>query len=234
MQIICKDRLRQLKLERDPSLAAQQGQSSNATVEADIARLLEGKSFEQLTALETTVRGKLTSGEPIDVDYWEGLLRSLETWKAKVREISEGFLEMTSGRLIGSVPLSNPFQSRLHQIHLVVIQNRLEQLRHRQREQALKVQEELGGTLANEGTTSGVYGGDMRAEAVEEDAEEEEVAEEVGEPYDREMSPELLEPKKLPFEDRALPIVNEEDDLRALVSEMMVICPRRANCDATR
>ncbi len=84
MQIICKDRLRQLKLERDPHLAAAQGQSSNANVEGDIARLLEGKTFEQLTALETTVRGKLTSGEPIDVDYWEGLLRSLETWKAKV------------------------------------------------------------------------------------------------------------------------------------------------------
>jgi hypothetical protein len=24
------------------------------------------------------------SKEPIDVDYWEGLLRSLEVWKAKV------------------------------------------------------------------------------------------------------------------------------------------------------
>jgi hypothetical protein len=84
MQIICRDRLRQLKLERDPHLAAAQGQSSNATVEADIARLLEGKSFDQLNALESTVRAKLSSGEPIDVDYWEGLLRSLEVWKAKV------------------------------------------------------------------------------------------------------------------------------------------------------
>lgn len=85
MQIICNDRLKVLREERDPNHAAAQGQSSNAVVEADIARLLEGKSYDQLTALEATVRGKLSSREPIDVDYWEGLLRSIEVWKAKVR-----------------------------------------------------------------------------------------------------------------------------------------------------
>jgi hypothetical protein len=80
------------------------------------------------------------------------------------------------------------------------------------------VQEELGGKLASE-ASAGVYGGDMRAEEVEEDADAEEVVyEEEAEPYDREMSPEAVEPKNLPYEDRSLPIVNAEDDLRALVS----------------
>lgn len=84
MLLICEDRLRQLNLERNPNIAAAQGQSSNAVVESDIARLLEGKSFDQLLALEENVKSKLASREPIDVDYWEGLLRSLQVWKAKV------------------------------------------------------------------------------------------------------------------------------------------------------
>ena len=84
MLLICEDRLRQLNLERDPNIAAVHGQSSNALIEADITRLLEGKSFEQLLALENNVKSKLASREPIDVDYWEGLLRSLQVWKAKV------------------------------------------------------------------------------------------------------------------------------------------------------
>lgn len=84
MAVICADRLRQLNLERNPNLAAAQGQSSNALVEADISRLLEGKSYEQLLGLEENVKTKLASREPIDVDYWEGLLRSLQVWKAKV------------------------------------------------------------------------------------------------------------------------------------------------------
>lgn len=32
----------------------------------------------------TQIQGKLGSGEPIDVDYWEGLLKKLIVWKAKV------------------------------------------------------------------------------------------------------------------------------------------------------
>jgi hypothetical protein len=35
------------------------------------------------------------SKEPIDVDYWEGLLRSLEVWQAKV-----GSDEREFGRLV--------------------------------------------------------------------------------------------------------------------------------------
>jgi hypothetical protein len=85
-------------------------------------------------------------------------------------------------------------QSKLHQIHVVVIKNRLEQLRQKQRQQALKVQEELGGTMASSSVLANA------TEISEADAEE------------------LLDPARLPQEDRNMPIVDEEDELRALVS----------------
>ncbi|GHJ88471.1 hypothetical protein NliqN6_4873 [Naganishia liquefaciens] len=188
MLLICEDRLRQLNLERDPNIAAAQGQSSNALVEADITRLLEGKSFDQLLALENNVKSKLASREPIDVDYWEGLLRSLQVWKAK---------------------------SKLHQIHVAVIQNRLEQLRQKQRTQALRVQEELGGTITNMAIAAATEVTEEEAAAAE---EEEEI-----ESYSRDMSPELLDPASLPQEDRNLPIVDEEDELRALFTSRHLI-----------
>lgn len=101
----------------------------------------------------------------------------------------------------------------------MVIQNRLEQLRQRQREQALKVQEELGGTLAE--ATEAVAGRAIRQDAIDEALaadKEAEVVEEVEE-YSREMSPEVVAHKSLSSDDRGLPIVNEEDDMRALVSD---------------
>lgn len=54
-----------------------------SSVASDIDRLLAPKSFEELEALEKQITKKLNSGEPIDVDYWEQLLRSLTVWKAK-------------------------------------------------------------------------------------------------------------------------------------------------------
>jgi hypothetical protein len=86
MQKICEDNIRKQNLQRDPSLRNAQSGSANSAVESDIARLLEGKTHEQLLALEQNVRMKLARAnrEPIDVDYWEGLLSSMEVWKAKV------------------------------------------------------------------------------------------------------------------------------------------------------
>lgn len=101
-------------------------------------------------------------------------------------------------------------QSKLHQIHVAVIQNRLEQLRQKQRTQALRVQEELGGTITNMAIAAATEVTEEEAAAAEEEEEIEE--------YSRDMSPELLDPASLPQEDRNLPIVDEEDELRALVS----------------
>ena len=60
------------------------GMEAAAAVEADINALLQGKSYDHLVALQKQIQTKLASGEPIDVEYWEGLLKKLLVWKAKV------------------------------------------------------------------------------------------------------------------------------------------------------
>lgn len=76
--VVCKDRLDRIESNERIGLAA------TAAVEADIAALLSGKTYEDLSALQRRIQEKLTSGEPVDTDYWEGLLKKLLVWKAKV------------------------------------------------------------------------------------------------------------------------------------------------------
>lgn len=60
------------------------GIEAAAAVESDINALLSGKSYDDLVSLQRRIQEKLTSGEPVDTDYWEGLLKKLLVWKAKV------------------------------------------------------------------------------------------------------------------------------------------------------
>lgn len=78
MMVICKDRLDRIKSNE------RTGVESAAAVESEITALLSGKTYEQLVALQRQVQEKLSSGEPVDIDYWEGLLKKLLVWKAKV------------------------------------------------------------------------------------------------------------------------------------------------------
>ncbi len=63
------------------------GAEAAAAVEGDITALLRGKSYDHLVILQKQIQAKLASGEPIDVEYWEGLLKKLLVWKAKVCHI---------------------------------------------------------------------------------------------------------------------------------------------------
>lgn len=76
--IVCKDCLERLQANERMGLA------TAIAVESDITALLAGKSYEQLATLQRQIQDKLTSGEPVDTDYWEGLLKKLLVWKAKV------------------------------------------------------------------------------------------------------------------------------------------------------
>lgn len=118
MQIICNDRREQLK-PRGPEGRAV------SSVAADVDKLLAPKTYEQLEALEKQIRAKLRSNEPIDVDYWEQLLRSLLIWKAK---------------------------AKLKKVYQSVLDSRLEILRKQQEEDAhgvrTKLQEMLMGPAA--------------------------------------------------------------------------------------
>ncbi|KAG8713958.1 hypothetical protein FRC09_018156 [Ceratobasidium sp. 395] len=181
MMVVCKDRLDRLH-------------ASNANisaVESDITALLSGKSYEQLTQLQRQIQTKLSSGEPVDVDYWEGLLKSLLVWKAK---------------------------AKLKSLHETVVRNRLEQLRKRQRDEAFQAQSELLAAAASRTTN---FGGDMHAAAStsagapEPEAKEEEAAE----PYERGMSPELLDFSRLPYEERQVEMIDVVDDLVQLFAK---------------
>ena len=77
MMVVCKDWIEKLRADR----ARRDGL---VVVENDVSAILNGKSYEQLSQLQRQIQAKLTSGEPIDVEYWEGLLKHLLVWKAKV------------------------------------------------------------------------------------------------------------------------------------------------------
>lgn len=68
---------------------------------AEVDKLLGPKSLEELEKLEKQIRAKLASNEPIDTDYWDHLLRSLLTYKAraKLRKVSQSILDARSGGL---------------------------------------------------------------------------------------------------------------------------------------
>jgi hypothetical protein len=110
------------------------------------------------------------------------------------------------------------FQAKLNSIHEVVLMNRLEQFKKRQREDAAKLQAELGGVLVNRKAEADNFGGDMHAEVGEaEDADDEADEDDYVEEYDPDMSPAPVDLRTMMLEERRLPIVDEEDELRALV-----------------
>lgn len=83
---------------RDRRQQSQNGQPSArgvSSVSSDLDKLLGPKSLEELEKLEKQIRTKLASGEPIDTDYWEHLLKSLLTYKARanLRKVSQSIVE---------------------------------------------------------------------------------------------------------------------------------------------
>jgi hypothetical protein len=183
MMVVCKDRMDRTKADE------RMGAEAAAAVEADINSLLAGKSYDHLVALQKSIQTKLTSGEPVDVDYWENLLKKLLVWKAK---------------------------AKLKSFHEVVIRNRLELLRKRQRDEALQAQEEL---LA--GVVKSAQRGESRPDVVQQPTDVDTATTEPTEPYERTMSPELVDISKLSFEDRQAPIITVLEDKRDLVSSIV-------------
>ncbi|KAG6878249.1 hypothetical protein C0993_010021 [Termitomyces sp. T159_Od127] len=196
MMVVCKDRLEVLQAHQHTGVEAA------VAVESDIAALLSGKTYDDLTSLQRQVQNKLTSGEPVDTDYWEGLLKKLLVYKAK---------------------------AKLKSLHEVVVRNRLEQLRKRQRDEALQAQEELLAGVArsaskrwnNEVTPVEAY-------------EEEDIPIEELEEYDRSMSPKLIDITKLVPEERDVDIVTEAEALRALLEQRRAVASSRFVPKATQ
>ena len=114
MKVICKDR-------RQKSRGSGPEGRAVGSVLADVDRLLGPKTYGELETLEKQIVEKLNSNEPIDVDYWEQLLRSLTVWKAK---------------------------ARLKKVYQSVIDSRLHVLRKQQHEEADAIKTKLQVMLA--------------------------------------------------------------------------------------
>jgi len=78
MKIICRDRIDLLS----GSSRTARGVTS---VASDLDAMFRSKSYSELVTLESQIRSKLDSDHDIDVDYWEHLLKSLLSWKAKAK-----------------------------------------------------------------------------------------------------------------------------------------------------
>ncbi|TBU49583.1 mid region of cactin-domain-containing protein [Dichomitus squalens] len=187
MMVVTKDALDRIKQTQ------RMGATAAAAVEADITALLQGKSYEHLVQLQRQIQAKLTSGEPIDTDYWESLLKKLLVFKAK---------------------------AKLRTLHEVVVRNRLEQLRKHQRDEALQAQEEL---LA--GVAKSAQRGEARVVPADVAAQQD-AAEEV-EPYDRSMTPPLIDIRKLHHEERQIDILTTKEDLRYLLQQRRSVAGTR-------
>ncbi|TEB35352.1 hypothetical protein FA13DRAFT_1788001 [Coprinellus micaceus] len=187
LMVVCKDHLDKLK-ERE-----RVGHEAAMAVEEDISRLLNGKTYQELSSLQRRVQEKLGSGEPIDTEYWESLLKKLLVWKAK---------------------------SKLKTLHEVVVRNRLEQLRKKQRDEALQAQEELLAGVAkaaskpiSEVHVAGTALDDVSPEDVE--------------PYHRSMSPVPINIARLSLEERQIIIVSAVEDRRELLTQRRLVAGSR-------
>ncbi len=128
-----------------------------------------------------------------------------------------------SHRFLGQQPLKGR-QAKLRSLHEVVVRNRLEQLRKRQRDEALQAQEELLEGVANV-ASKGKFPPPTIEPAVGQQAVKEDV-----EPYERGMSPDLVDITKLPHDERQVDIVLESDDRDAMVGRVALSCPMRLMC----
>ncbi|KAF8826492.1 hypothetical protein HHX47_DHR5000340 [Lentinula edodes] len=181
MMVVCKDRLDSIKS------GQRMGIEAAKVVENDIAALLSGKTYNELASLQRQIQNKLTSGEPVDTDYWEALLKKI---------------------------LAN-----LKSLHEVVVRNRLEQLRKRQRDEALLAQEELLAGVAKTASSGPVPIPEPTVTLEPETA--------LIEPYDRSMSPTLIDITKLPTEERQIDIFTVDEDRRALMKLRRTVAASR-------
>lgn len=188
--IVSSASLENLRNERSIGTTAFAAQSrANASVKAQITQVLAGKSYDQLVALQGQVQRKLSSGAPVDVEYWEGLLKELIVWKAK---------------------------GKLRDMHEVVLNNRLEQLRRKQRDEAIRYKEEVKHALhlPSSNRLEEIEEGDE--EEVEMDlGEDEEVVAVEAEAWDPSLEPRAV--TKIPEELKAFEILHYDEEMQRLV-----------------
>ncbi|KAL8675198.1 MAG: hypothetical protein Q9168_000451 [Polycauliona sp. 1 TL-2023] len=91
LRVICQDHQERLA----PAMSHRRAGNS---VSADVDRLLAPKSAEELAVLKAQVNKKLQSNEPIDVEYWEQLLKNIAVYSAKAA-LNEIYTSVVQSRL---------------------------------------------------------------------------------------------------------------------------------------
>ncbi|CAH7673796.1 mid region of cactin-domain-containing protein [Phakopsora pachyrhizi] len=197
LQCVCNDALSQLQNERT---LQHDSLRAGAAVRDEITRLLQGKSYDKLIELESNIESKLTGNEPIDPEYWESLLAQLKVWKAK---------------------------AKLKGMHEVVLRNRLEHLRRRQRDEAVKIQAELASTLPYQPNAARLNHGILQRNDTNEVEHEDiaEDAEDLPEVFEKEMNPMPL--AQLSNEDQKLDVLLPYEDWNQIINERQMVLSTR-------
>ncbi|PWZ00684.1 hypothetical protein BCV70DRAFT_231508 [Testicularia cyperi] len=195
MVVVCDDKLEELH----ESEGAEQGSQFMARSRADpeersrINAMLSNKSSHDLEQLRDQVSAKLASDEPLDVEYWERVLLSIRVWTAK---------------------------AALRDMHEAVLSNRLEHLRRKQRDEAVRQQQDLLQQMTEDGyPEEGQFEGRPNVEESATAATAEPGTDARVHFYDAdEMEPPPLDAGQLGYEDRRLPISTVREDLEKLVA----------------
>ncbi|KAK3837001.1 MAG: cactus-binding C-terminus of cactin protein-domain-containing protein [Linnemannia elongata] len=173
----------------------------------EMSAKMAGKTLEELTLLQGQITRKLGGGGVIDVEYWEALLKTLVVWKAK---------------------------AKLNEIHQVILQKRLDQLKARQMREAEKEKAELAAVLAMqsqdvEGNVSGLREvGEEHTEYIQE-GEDIDLDGLLGPsvPYDRAMSPEPFD--TLSREDQDFEVVDQWEDWAEILDKRRQVLNKQFN-----
>lgn len=111
LQIIVEDELAKLKL-ANMDLQERRREGINPSVSSDIAKILKGKTPQQLKVLQEQVEKKISSKEDgIDIGYWETLLSRLKAQIARAR-----LREFHDQNLRNKLELIDKYQKQIREI----------------------------------------------------------------------------------------------------------------------
>lgn len=70
--------------EQPPAEVLAEERGLHSSIEDDVKSLLQGKTHNELDALQSQIESKMRSGTAKVVEYWEAVLKRLHIYKAKV------------------------------------------------------------------------------------------------------------------------------------------------------
>ncbi|XP_047342702.1 cactin [Impatiens glandulifera] len=87
--------------EQPPAELLAEERGMHSSIEADVRDLLHGKSYGELEALQSHIESEMRSGTAKVVEFWEAVLKRLDTYKAKacLKDIHAKMLRMHLNRL---------------------------------------------------------------------------------------------------------------------------------------